>query len=328
MRDVAQHARVSPMTVSRTLRGEGSVRPELATRVFEAVEELGYRHNDWARGLKSGSSSGLVGLVVTNLSNPFYAELATGVDRVVSSQSLQLLFGSSGDDGGGERRAADGLAARRVEGLVVVPTADDDEFLAQLCRQLPVVTVTSRLAEAKADSVTVDDFGGARDASRRLVLEGHEHIALLGLPHASRTGEERERGFLAGQEECGRPRDRARIVTLSADDADADRQMWRLMSSPDAPTAVFAANNRNTIAACRWVAASGDPLRIIGFDAIRTAGLFRMPISLVEYSAEELGERAGELLLQRIRGGLEEPPRHEAIATQLAHYDAGAPGAL
>src|SRR5699024_10069240 len=152
-------------------------------------------------------------------------------------------------------------------GLVVVPTAGDDEFLAQLCRQLPVVTVTSRLTEAQAASVTVDDSGGACDASRRLVREGHERIALLGLPHGSRTGEERERGFLAGQEECKRPRDRAQIVTLSVDDAEADRQMWRLMSGPDAPTAVFAANNRNTIAACRWVAASGEPLRIIGFDA-------------------------------------------------------------
>lgn len=314
------------MTVSRTLRGEDTVRPDLAERVMAAVKELDYRHNDWARGLRSGSRSGLVGLVVTNLANPYYAELATGVDSVVSSRSLQLLFGSSGDDGSGERRATDGLAARRVEGMVVVPTIGDDDFLAQLSGQLPVVTVGSRLEGGSADSVTIDDFGGAREASRRLVFEGHERVAFLGLDHASRTGSERERGFLAGQAECRVPPENAAVLALSPDPAEADRQMWRLMSAPEPPTAVFAANNRNTISACRWVANSRQSLRIVGFDAIRTAELFQMPLSLVEYSAEELGARAGRLLLQRLAGETTDDPRHEVIGTQLVDYDHGGGG--
>lgn len=336
MRDVADRAGVSPMTVSRALRGESTVRSDLAERVLAAAKELDYHHNDWARGLRSGSRSGLVGLVVTNLANPYYAELATGVDSVISASSLQLLFGSSGDDGSAERRATDGLAARRVEGLIVVPTVGDDDFLVQLSQQLPVVTVGERLQDSAADSVTIDDFGGAREASRRLVFEGHDRIAFLGLSHASRTGSERERGFLAGQEECGVPSDNAMILKLSPDPAEADRQMWRLMSGPTPPTAVFAANNRNTIAACRWVAKSGEVLRIVGFDAIRTAELFQMPLSLVEYSAEELGARAGRLLLQRMDrsmagNGDSEPsdaPKHEAIGTQLIDYDHARYGAV
>ncbi|WP_198671395.1 LacI family DNA-binding transcriptional regulator [Desertihabitans aurantiacus] len=321
MRDVAAHAGVSPMTVSRTLRDEPTVDPALRARVLAAVDALGYRRNDWARGLRAGSATGLLGLVVTNLGNPFYSQLATGVEEVAAEHGLQVLLGTSGEDGSRERAVVDGLASRRVEGLVVVPAGDDQEHLSRArLHDLPVVLATSRGSSPEVDSVVVDDFGGAREASRQLVLEGHRRTAFLGLPHPSWPGAERRRGFLAGQTECGVEVAEELLVDLPAETAAADARMWRLMAAPDPPTAVLAANNRNTLAACRWVAAAGVPLRVVGFDDIATAPLLAMPVSLVSYAPAEVGRRAAALLLQRLRSREELPPQHEVVATHLVHH--------
>lgn len=320
MRDVALRAGVSPMTVSRTLRDEPTVDPALRERVLAAVEELGYRRNDWARGLRRGSATGLLGLVITNLANPFYAQLATGVEEVAAEAGLQLVVGTSADDLERERDLVAGLASRRVEGLVVVPAGTDHRHLeASRLHDLPVVLATSPAGELAADAVVVDDFGGAREASRRLLLEGYHRIAFLGLSHQTWTGQERLRGFLAGHAEFGIAHDPELLVELSANDIDADSTLWRLMATQQ-PSAVFAANNRNTLTACRWVRATGNPLRIVGFDDIATAPLFSMPVSLVSYAPAEIGRRAASLLVERIRGATEEEPRTAVIATSLVHY--------
>ena len=309
------------MTVSRTLRGEPTVDEQLRRRVLDAVDELGYRRNDWARGLRSGSSTGLLGLVITNLGNPFYSQLATGVEEVAAGAGLQLVLGTSADDPERERALVSGLAARRVEGLIVVPTGIDHGHLQSAhLHDLPVVVATSPAREAEVDAVTVDDFGGAREAARRLLLEGHRRVAFLGLSHETWTGHERLRGFLAGHQEFGIDPGQELIIDLSAEDAAADAQLWRLMAGSQPPTAVFAANNRNTVTACRWVQNSGDRLRIIGFDDIATAPLFSMPLSLVSYSPAEIGRRAAELLMERIRGEVADRPRRVVVATSLTQY--------
>ncbi|SDD95146.1 LacI family DNA-binding transcriptional regulator [Auraticoccus monumenti] len=321
MRDVAAHAGVSPMTVSRTLRDEPSVDRVLRERVLAAVEELGYRRNDWARGLRGGGATGLLGLVITNLGNPFYSQLATGVEAVAAEAGLQLLVGTSADDVARERGLVAGLVSRRVEGLVVVPAGTDQGHLAgSSLHGVPVVLATSPASGLAADAVVVDDFGGAREASRRLFLEGHRRIAFLGLSHETWTGQERRRGFTAGLAECGLEVDPELVVTTPAGDHDADTTLWRLMSAPRPPTAVFAANHRGTLAACRWVRSTGERLRIIGFDDIATAPLFAMPVSLVGYSPAELGRRAAELLLERVRGDVDDEPRRVVVATQLSHH--------
>lgn len=339
MRDVAERAGVSPMTVSRTLREHPKVDPDLRQRVLAAVAELGYRRNDLAAGLRARGQTGLVGLVITNLGNPFYSQLASGVEASVAEHGLQLLLGSSGDDSAAEQAVVDGLISRRVQGLVVVPGATPGEYLAQ-ARTLgaPVVLATarsttgedtlptdvqsgkgSRKPGAILDSVVVDDFGGAREASRRLTLEGHERIAFLGLAHPSWPGSERRRGFLAGLDECGTAVDPALLIEVPAHPDAADVALWRLMSAPHPPTAIFAANNRNTLAACRWVAQTGQPLRIVGFDDIATAPLLAMPVSLITYSPVELGRRAGNLLMRRIHGDAS-PPHTEVMATHVVHH--------
>lgn len=313
------------MTVSRTLREDPKVGPELRDRVLQAVQQLGYRRNDWARGLRNGRSSGLLGLAITHLGNPFYSQLAVGVEEVAAEHLLQLILGSTGDSLDRERALVEDLAARRVEGMVVVPTGEDQEHLdASRLHDMPVVLATCPPSRAGIDCVLVDDFGGAREASRRLHLEGHREVVFLGLPHPSWTGDERLRGFLAGRRELGVRTDPGDVVPLPLDDDGADAAMWALMSQPRPPTAVFAANNRNTLAACRFVRSTGRPLRVVGFDDISTASLFTMPVSLVSYSPAEVGRRAARMLVERIRPADAWPVpaegRRVTVATSLRTY--------
>lgn len=320
MRDVADRAEVSPMTVSRTLRGQDSVDPELRDRVLAAVTELGYRRNDFASKLRSRGQSGLLGLVITNLDNPFYAQLATGVEACAAEHDMQVLLGISGDDASSEGAVIEGLLSRRVEGLIVVPGAPGGQATQTSASTVPTVLVAGRSSSPHTDSVVVDDFGGAREASRRLVLEGHRRTAFLGLAHASWPASERRRGFLAGQAECEVRVDETLVVDLPSDADAADVALWRLMAAPDPPTAVFAVNNRNTLAACRWVAHTGESLRIVGFDDIPIASLLAMPLSLISYSPAELGRRAATLLMARIQHGADAPAREVVVPTQLVHH--------
>ncbi len=325
MRDVAAAADVSPMTVSRTLRDDPRVTTELRDRVLAAVADLGYRRNDVARSFRGTSSSRVIGLVVTNLGNPFYSELALGVQRVAAEQGLQIMIGNTGEALGREKALVDDFASRRVDGLVVVPSSLDDHAHLDPAGLLdvPVVLATSPPHDLRVDSVLLDDFGGAREATRRLCIEGHARIGFLGLPGALWTGVERLRGYRSAHEELGLPVHESLVRHIEPTDAAADQAMIELMAGDVPPTAIFAANNRHTLAACRYVHHTGRPLRIIGFDDLPTAELFSLPLSVVAYSATELGNRAAELLVRRLEGAresAEDQPERIILPTSLKHY--------
>lgn len=313
------------MTVSRTLRGDARVTEERRSRVLAAVAELGYRRNDIARSFSGRSSSGVIGLAITNLGNPFYSELALGVQQVAADHGLQMMIGSTEEALDKERALVDDFASRRVDGLIVVPSSREEHHHLDPAGLLnvPVVLAAAPPEGLALDSVLLDDFGGAREAARRLCIEGHRRIGFLGLPGTLWTGAERLRGYRAAHEELGHPVDERLIRDITPTDAAADRAVIELMALEEPPTAIFAANNRHTLAACRYVHQTGHSLRIVGFDDIPAAELFSVPLSVVSYSATELGSRAAELLVSRLRGTQESAraePERITLPTSLKHY--------
>lgn len=315
MRDVAAHAAVSPMTVSRTLRGDPRVSPEMRARVLASVEALRYRRNDLARGLRTGRSSGLLGLVVTNLSNPFYSELALGVEGLASANGMRVVIGNTGGDVERERQLVDDMASRRVDGIIVVPAGNDHAHLdPAVLHGLPVVLATRPPTGLDVDCVVVDDFGGSRRATAALVAKGHHRIGFLGLGRSLWTGAERLRGHCAALEEAGLPVEDALLRSVAPDAGAAEAVALELLAADDPPTALFAANNRNTVGAYRAIAETGSPAALAGFDDLPLADLFAAPISVVTYDTGEVGRRAAELLLDRIAGD-EQPPTHGRLVT-------------
>ncbi|MFJ8932214.1 LacI family DNA-binding transcriptional regulator [Streptomyces sp. NPDC102364] len=330
VRDVAQRARVSAMTVSRVLRDDPKVLPATAERVRAAAAELGYRRNEMARSLRLGSGTGLVGLVVTNLANPFYSRLALGVDAVVGGHGLKTVIGNTGHDLDSERGLVEDLVARRVDGIIVVPADDDQRHLAAAAAGGVPVVVASRPPNGfDADCVLVDDHGGARSVTRKLLDAGHRRIGFLGSPPAVYTGTERLRGFTDALAEAGIEREADHVRLGQQQTAEATRAAAELLALPEPPTALFCSNNRNTIGAFRAIRAAGAPTALAGFDDFELADVLGLPLTIAAYDSDELGKEAGRLLVSRLgeravagggQGGTPATARRAVVPTTLVHY--------
>lgn len=324
LKDVAERAEVSAMTASRVLRDDPRVLPATRDRVRAAAAALGYRPNEVARSLRLGRGTGLVGLVVTNLANPFYSRLALGVDSVVTTDGLKTVIGNTGQDPHAERDLVADLVARRVDGIIAVPADSDQRHLAAAAAKGVPVVLASRPPEGfEADCVLVDDFGGARAATARLLALGHRRVGFLGSPPAVHTGTERLRGHLAALAAAGLPADTALVRQGQTEPGEAARAAAELLALPEPPTALFCSNNRNTIGAFRAVRAAGSDTALAGFDDFELADALGLPLTLVRYDSDELGRTAGRLLLGRIRERRGAPP---AAARDGRASAAGPPG--
>ena len=199
MRDVADLAGVSPMTVSRALHRDPNVAPDSVRSVFDAVERLGYRRNEVARALRTGRAHDLIGLVITNLANPFYARLAEGVDLIAAVAGLHILIGNSRDDAARERELLENFRSQRVSGLVVVPSGTDQSHLtAEHVDGVPVVLAARPPNGVDLDCVLVDDETGTRDLTNSLARAGHRR------PDIAESGSSVSRGR-PGREPVGWP---------------------------------------------------------------------------------------------------------------------------
>jgi LacI family transcriptional regulator, galactose operon repressor len=318
MRDVAEYAGVSPMTVSRTLRDDPVVTAENRRKVHEAVAALGYRRNEAARSLRSGRAHDIIGLVVTNLANPFYSQLALGVEQFAAEHGQQVLIGNTADDVRRERELLGDFAGRRIDGVVVVPAGNDHHHLR--AAGLPVVLATARPRRAALDCVLVDDYTGSRELTEELIAAGHRRIAFLGLPEPNWNGAERLRGFADAMGAAGLAVPDRLIDHGLPEVAIAQRTTRELLDLSEPPTAIVAANNRNTMGAYRAIRHARTAIALAGFDDFEFADLLDQPLTVAAYDPTRLGAAAAELLFDRVHGTAGKRRRTITIPVQLKHY--------
>ena len=197
MKQVAALAGVSLATVSRVVNGGPSVRADLAARVHEAVELLGYRHNLTASSLRRADRlSASIGLIFEDVANPFFSAVHRGVEEVARERGVLTFAGSSDERPERERELAESFSARRVDGLIIAPAATDHSYL-QRDREAGValVFVDRPASFVDADVVLTDNAGGARAAVSHLIDHGHRRIAFLGDRPELHTATERLRGY-------------------------------------------------------------------------------------------------------------------------------------
>jgi len=320
MRDVAALANVSAMTVSRVLHDDPRITETTKQRVLAAVEQLGYRRDETARNLRLGHSAGLIGLVVTNLANPFYSQLALGVGQAVEQFGVNVVLANSAEDSEREARLINDLISRRIDGIIVVPAGDDHRHLASAkLAEVPVVLAARPPSGIEADCVLVDDFGGTREATRLLISRGHTRIGFLGLPPSAYTGAERYRGFRAAMDEAGLAIDERYVRYHQRDIAAAEQAALSLLTLPDPPTALFSANSRNTIGAFRAVNSTGAKTDLAGFDDFELADMLGLPLTVVAYDPGVVGELAANMLIERLRAS-EVPARRAVVPTTVVEY--------
>ena len=322
MRDVAEKAGVSLKTVSRVINAEAGVAAATAERVSEAITALGFQRNDLARSLRHGHSSATLGLVIEDVANPFYSTVAQAVETAARARGFLLITASAREDAERERELVGALVGRRVDALLIVPAGPDQRYADAMRGRTAFVYIDRPPGGFDADTVLLDDAGGARAAIEHLLAAGHRRIACVADRTEVYTARERVAGYEAALEAAGIPLDPELIRPGSPDAAHAESVVAELLALPPdrRPTALFTANNRNTIGALHALAGRETELALVGFDDFELADLLN--ITVVRADAAQLGARAAELAFARLDGD-ERPPQRLTIPTQLVQRGSG-----
>jgi LacI family transcriptional regulator len=310
------------MTVSRALHDDPKVSAQTRARVLASARELGYRRNEIARSLRLGTPSGMLGLVVTNLANPFYSELALGVETVAAARGMKVVLSNTGDNVDRELQIVHDLVDWRVEGMIIVSASTDHAHLeADRLNDIPIVLAVRSPTSIAADCVMLDDFGGASEATARLLSSGHRRIGFLG-PPALWTTAERLRGFRSVMADAGIAVDERLVRCEQRSVHAAEDCALELLSLQDPPTALFCANSRNAIGAYRAITRKSTGTALSCFDDFELADMLRVSLSIVTYDPGEIGRQAAELLLSRITGTTDAgaAPRQIILPTTLVDY--------
>lgn len=317
MHDVARIAGVSVTTVSRCINNDRYVRDTTRERIEAAIAELGFLRNDIARTLRPGQATTTIALIIEDVANPFYSGIARGVDEVAQQNGHLLVVGNTELSFERERELLGEMVRRRVDGLLVVPTAHDHSQLhATLAQWAPIVYLDRAPAGVSADTVLLDNRGGARQAVEHLIANKHRRIAYVGGDPEVYTGAQRLAGYRYSLRKAGLPYS-PELVSLGHHTVEAARDaVVELLRGRGRPTAIFADNNRMTTGVLQAVAAAGQTVAVAGFDDLELADLLTMQVALVSYRPDDLGRTAATLLFDRIRGE-EHPSRKVVIKTSL-----------
>jgi LacI family transcriptional regulator len=316
MRDVAEKAGVSLKTVSRVINAEAGVASATAERVGEAIVALGFQRNDLARSLRHGLSSSTLGLVIEDVANPFYSAVAQAVEIAARERGFLLITASAREDAERERELVSALVGRRVDALLIVPAGPDQRYADAMRGRTAFVYIDRPPGGFEADTVLLDDAGGARQAVEHLLARGHRRIACVADRAEVYTARERVAGYEAALSAAGVEVDPELIRPGSPDAPHAETIVTELLDLPPdrRPSAVFTANNRNTIGALHALAGREDEIALVGFDDFELADL--LGITVVRADAGQLGARAASLAFARLDGD-ERPPQRVTIPTDL-----------
>ena len=318
---VAALAGVSLKTASRALNREPNVAPSTGQRVQNAAELLGYRLNGIARELRRGATSALIGLVSGDLANPFYSAVASGIERELRQHGLLLVTANNDEDPELERSLVDAFLERRVRALLIIPSGDDDEYLAaEGSHGVPFVFLDRAPAGMDADAVLIDNVGGARSAAEHLLAGGHRRIALVA--DLARMSPQRGRidGFVAAMRAAGNTAWEPYVRTDIHDVRHAERAVRDLLALDPAPTAFFTTNNRLTTGALRALRDVAEPPALVGFDDFDLADV--LGTTVVAHDMTAIGREAARLAHQRISGHTG-PARTIVISTSIIARGSG-----
>lgn len=299
-------------TVSNVLNARGNVLPDRSRRVQEAIAALGYVPNGVAQSLRRQRSH-VVGLVAPSTDSAYFSALQNAFEDVAVANGYELMQVLSRHDPALEARRVQAMLARKVDGLIIIPSGEPRAALDLLAdSRVPAVVVDRVSADRRFDYVTLDDYQAMSDAARALIARGHRRLLYVVRHPALVTT--RRRICALGDAAAAVRGVRAATCVREANDDAFDAQMRTIMARPDAPTAIIASNSAITLALLRSLHALGSAcprdVSLISFDAPAWAEVTTPPISVVRPPADEIARNAWALLLRR----MEQPSRrHERI---------------
>ena len=325
MKDVAQRAGVSIGTVSNVLNRPEAVSERTRLRVLSAISELGFVRNESARQLRAGSSRFLA-YVVMDPGNPFFTDVARGVEEAARSAGFAVYLCNSDEDANRQNEYLELLQQQRVHGVLITPVGPVDQRLAVLrSGGIPVVLVDRAVDESSCCSVSVDDVEGGALAVTHLVEQGHQQIAFVGGPLGVTQVQERLLGARRALAAAGLPESALLVLETSALNVNEGRRAGeRLAGLPRArrPTAAFCANDLLALGLLQEMTRMGlavpEEVAIVGYDDIDFAAAAAVPLTSVRQPRHVLGRTAAELLLAEAAAGPSHRHRRVRFQPELA----------
>lgn len=328
--DIARAAGVSKSTVSLVLTGAGKIRPETEQTVRAAMRELGYVYNRGAASLRNPQTR-IVGMVINDLSNPFFAELAIGIERVLRICGYIPFMANTAESLVRQAEVVRSMREHGASGIILCPTMDTDaeEAASLAALGIPLVLAIRRIPGAKLSLVASDNRGGAEQASRRLLALGHQRIAFIGGVGRMGVRQDRLAGFADALHARGLAVDPSLVIEAPPTKDGGFEAMTALLARADRPTAALCFNDVVAIgcmaALARGGLVPGRDLAVIGFDDTAEARLMSPALSTVSVGAGDLGERAGQMLLRQIEETAGGPETYVGEARLIVRDSCGQP---
>jgi len=332
IRTVAERANVSIATVSRTINRIPTVNPKMAKRVWDAIDELGYFPNTQARALGSGRS-GIFGLIVSDITNPFFPELIQGFEDVAVESGYEILVSSTNYDPRRMELCIRRMLERKAEGVAVMTFGIEQPIFEKLIeRDVPLVFVDAGPDKPTVSLLKIDYHHGIRQGVQHLAALGHRKIAFITGPAELLSAQARLSAFRTSLAECGIPACEPWIVqgdhTLEGGMAGAEK----LLDRPERPTAIMCSNDMTAIGVLHMAYRKGlkvpSDLSVVGYDDIAMSHAVIPPLTTIQMSRVRLAKAAVKALRAHVEGTTHE--RDYKITTQLVVRESTSfpPGAM
>jgi LacI family transcriptional regulator len=327
--DVAQDAGVSRATASLVLRDSPLVADDTREKVLASMQELGYVYNRAAASLRTRRTQA-VGLVVTDITNPFFAQMTIGSESQLEKADHAILLANTSDEIDKQDRLLETMHEYGVDGILFCPAKGTScQTIERLRRwHLPFVLVTRYLSEVEADYVGADNVLGAEMAVEHLLAHGHRRIAIVGGPADSSARRDRRRGYCNALLGHGLDVDGSLSITSPVTRAGGHRAILELLKLPDPPTAALCYNDVVAFGVMLGLQAAGRvpgrDFAVVGCDDIEEAALWRPALTTISISPRQIGVEAARLLIERISKP-DGPSRQTVLPPRLVTRDSCGP---
>ena len=316
--DIALQAGVSKSTVSLVLQNSPLIRPETAARVREAAERLGYVYNRQAANLR-GKSSNIIGIVINDLANPFFAELLVGMERRLVDAGYICLMAHTDERLDIQEKVLASMREHHAAGLILCPAFDTPDSVQKTVAAwgIPLLVVIRVLGKGNYDFAGSDYEAGTRLATEHLIAQGHKRIAFLGRVSAGPVYEQRRAGYTRAMKNHKLPIDPGWIIDIALTRRGGYDGTGQALALPDPPTAAVCYNDVVAFGALSALGEhglmAGRDFALIGFDGVAAAEHSNPPLSTIDIGPGRLGEAAADVLLARIHDPGRPPLRHLAV---------------
>jgi len=306
MKDVAREADVSFQTVSRAINGHSEISADTREKVLAVCRRLGYRPNRLAGSLRAKHSK-VIGLIVSDIENVFFAEVVSGVEAETTDKGYSVLLANSGEDIERERQAVNSLFERRVDGLIIAPSEGDHAYLRkELPPKFPIVAFNRLIDIPGCGAVLTENEKGARAAVEYLIRRGHKNIGAIVASAGLMTSRERLKGFQLAMAAAGLPVRQEWLATGGVQAESARIGALKVLKPADRPTALLTSSHRITEGVLQALKdlglRYGKDVELVSFDNVPWAAFLDPPLPVVEQPTHRIGREAIRMLIGMITG--------------------------